>query len=234
MVYNVAEERAYGRVSVPTDRDDNRGLLYLGGTQPLGPSFNPDYRYVLTRLAGISTARHVVRRDSPIALGAHVGARRHGHWRRPGGRGALRSERHGVGQPAASAPLPRRRHVLRRERLDLARFRGAGSGRRPAPAGVSEHPDRAYHPDLPACLGVPPVREQPAPVVREPYAPALPPRGAGWSACGCRQRPTPRVTDPRQPAPDELLPYAGRMSLSFERLNPDALVQLAELEDRSW
>jgi hypothetical protein len=68
VVYNLAEERAYGRVSVATDRDDNRGLLYLGGTQPLGPSFNPNYRYVLTRLAGISTGRRVVSRAGPIAL----------------------------------------------------------------------------------------------------------------------------------------------------------------------
>jgi hypothetical protein len=44
MVYNLAEERAHGQVSIPTDRDDNRGLQYLGETQPLGPSFNPDYR----------------------------------------------------------------------------------------------------------------------------------------------------------------------------------------------
>ncbi len=68
MVYNLVDERAHGRVSVPTDRDDNRGLLYLGGTQPLGPSFTPGYRYVLTRLAGVSTSRRVVARDGPIAL----------------------------------------------------------------------------------------------------------------------------------------------------------------------
>jgi hypothetical protein len=73
VVYNLAEERAYGRVSIATDRDDNRGLLYLGGTQPLGPSFNPNYRYVLTRLAGVSTGRRVVARDGPIALEKRTG-----------------------------------------------------------------------------------------------------------------------------------------------------------------
>jgi hypothetical protein len=68
VVYNLVDERTDGQVSVATDRDDNRGLLYLGGTQPLGPSFHSNYRYVLTRLAGISTGRRIVARDGPIAL----------------------------------------------------------------------------------------------------------------------------------------------------------------------
>jgi hypothetical protein len=68
VVYNLVDERTDGQVSIATDRDDNRGLLYLGGTQPLGPSFHPNYRYVLTRLAGISTGRRVIARDGGIAL----------------------------------------------------------------------------------------------------------------------------------------------------------------------
>jgi hypothetical protein len=55
-------------LSLPTDRDDNAGLAYLGGTQPLGPWFRPDYTYVLTHLAGIATDRRVVARYGPIAL----------------------------------------------------------------------------------------------------------------------------------------------------------------------
>ena len=72
LVYNLVDERTHGDVSEPTATDDGRGLLYLGGIQPLGPSFRPDYRYVLTRLAGIVTPRPVVARYGPIALEKRV------------------------------------------------------------------------------------------------------------------------------------------------------------------
>jgi hypothetical protein len=72
LVYNLVDERVHGDVSEPTATDDGRGLLYLGGIQPLGPSFRPDYRYVLTRLAGIVTARPVVARYGPVALEKRV------------------------------------------------------------------------------------------------------------------------------------------------------------------
>jgi hypothetical protein len=72
LVYNLVDERTHGDVSEPTATDDGRGLLYLGGIQPLGPSFRPDYRYVLTRLAGIVTQRPVVVRYGPIALEKRV------------------------------------------------------------------------------------------------------------------------------------------------------------------
>ena len=68
MVYNLVDERTQGKQSIATDRDDDSGLAYLGGTEPLGPSFKPDYSYVLTRLAGIATDRQVVARYGPIAL----------------------------------------------------------------------------------------------------------------------------------------------------------------------
>ena len=72
LVYNLVDERTHGDVSQPTATDDGRGLFYLGGIQPLGPSFSPDYRYVLTRLAGIVTLRRVLARYGPIALEERV------------------------------------------------------------------------------------------------------------------------------------------------------------------
>ena len=68
LVYNLVDEKTDGNMSLPTDRDDNAGLAYLGGTEPLGPAFKPDYRYVLTRMAGISTDRRVLARHGTIAL----------------------------------------------------------------------------------------------------------------------------------------------------------------------
>lgn len=68
MVYNLVDQKTRGDVSIPTLTDDGRGLLYLGGVQPLGPSFKPGYGYVLTRLGGVSTDRRVLARSGPIAL----------------------------------------------------------------------------------------------------------------------------------------------------------------------
>ena len=68
LVYNLVDEKAHGSVSLPTDRDDNHGLAYLGGLQPLGPAFKQNYRYVLTRLGSIATDRRVLARHGPIAL----------------------------------------------------------------------------------------------------------------------------------------------------------------------
>jgi hypothetical protein len=72
LVYNLLDERTHGHLSLATLTDDGRGLLYLGGTQPLGKFFNPSYRYVLTRLAGIRTERRVIARAGPIALEQRV------------------------------------------------------------------------------------------------------------------------------------------------------------------
>ena len=68
LVYNLVDERTAGRISIPTDRDDNSGLAYLGGVEPLGPAFNPAYTYVLTRLGGIATSRRVIAREGPVSL----------------------------------------------------------------------------------------------------------------------------------------------------------------------
>jgi hypothetical protein len=68
LIYDLADERTDHHVSLPTVTDDSNSLGYLGGTQPLGPSFKPNYRYVLTRLGAIATQRQVVARFGPIAL----------------------------------------------------------------------------------------------------------------------------------------------------------------------
>lgn len=59
--------------SLPTETQDYSGLAYLGGPSPAGAAFDPSYRYVMTRLAGIDTGRPVIFRDGAVAL-----ERRHG------------------------------------------------------------------------------------------------------------------------------------------------------------
>ncbi|MFZ1994349.1 MAG: hypothetical protein WAU75_09580 [Solirubrobacteraceae bacterium] len=69
LVYNLADEKTHGRVSLPTDVDDNSGLAYLTtGVLPLGRSFHYDYQYVLTRVAGVRNDRQTVARFGSIAL----------------------------------------------------------------------------------------------------------------------------------------------------------------------
>lgn len=73
LVYNLANEASHGDVALPTATNDNSGLEYLIGTAaPLGPSFVTNYQYVLTRLAGIATARRTVARYGSIALERRV------------------------------------------------------------------------------------------------------------------------------------------------------------------
>jgi hypothetical protein len=67
-VYDLLDEKTHENVSQPTATDDGSALFYLGGQQPLGPSFRANYQYVLTRLAGIATQRRVVARHGPIVL----------------------------------------------------------------------------------------------------------------------------------------------------------------------
>jgi hypothetical protein len=69
LVYNLLNEKTHDEVSFPTVTDEGDALGYLiGGPQPLGPSFDPDYTYVLTRLAGIANQRRTIARYGPIAL----------------------------------------------------------------------------------------------------------------------------------------------------------------------
>jgi hypothetical protein len=67
LAYDLVDEKT-GNASIETTVDDNLGLAYLGGTQPLGPSFKPYYAFVLTRLGSIRTQRRVLARYGPIAL----------------------------------------------------------------------------------------------------------------------------------------------------------------------
>ncbi|MGI8714424.1 MAG: hypothetical protein ACR2NR_14870 [Solirubrobacteraceae bacterium] len=66
--YDLVDRVTHGAVSLPTITDDGAGLQYLGGTQPLGPSFRSNYQYVLTRLGSVVTGRTVIARFGPIVL----------------------------------------------------------------------------------------------------------------------------------------------------------------------
>jgi hypothetical protein len=68
LVYILASERNHEEVSVPTEYDPYHALAYLGGAKPGNPQFNPNYRYVLTRIAGVRTGRRVIARTGPLAL----------------------------------------------------------------------------------------------------------------------------------------------------------------------
>jgi hypothetical protein len=68
LVYNMAEERAWGRVSVPGDFNDNSALAYLGLHKLDQGQFRPAYAYVLTRMDGVATGRTMIARSGGIAL----------------------------------------------------------------------------------------------------------------------------------------------------------------------
>lgn len=68
LVYLLALERNHGQVSVPSEYTDYAGLAYLTGSNSRNPQFNPDYRYVLTRLGGVQSGRRVLARTGSIAL----------------------------------------------------------------------------------------------------------------------------------------------------------------------
>jgi hypothetical protein len=186
LVYNLVDERTHGNVSIATSTDDNKGLFYLGGPQPLGPSFQPSYRYVLTRIAGIDTQRRVIVRSGPIALeqrihnldvtiigGVAVGAARLD----PAGEAWVNKPLQFLvagGRPGATAWVT----LLLKRTVSVKIIGGTRV------SSVRNRADR-----LEICLraeGVAPIRSagvqldftpQPAPQVRERYAAALPPRG---------------------------------------------------------
>jgi hypothetical protein len=74
LVYMVAEEHAWGRVTMPADRNESSSLEYLASGRPklayplLGAQFRPGYAYVLTRMPGVATGRSVIARDGGVAL----------------------------------------------------------------------------------------------------------------------------------------------------------------------
>jgi hypothetical protein len=68
LVYLTVWERNHEQVSLPTEYDDFRGLAYLGGPKSVNSQFNSNYRYILTRLAGVYTGRTTIARTGPLAL----------------------------------------------------------------------------------------------------------------------------------------------------------------------
>ena len=68
LVYLLASERHHKEVSLQNEYDDYSGLAYLGPPNPTDPQFNPNYRYVLTRIGGVQTDRRVIARTGPLAL----------------------------------------------------------------------------------------------------------------------------------------------------------------------
>ena len=75
LVYDLINERAPGRASIILGSELGNAIQYLnfGPVRiPSGPEFKPDYRYVLTRLAGVSTDRRTIGRIGSIALQERV------------------------------------------------------------------------------------------------------------------------------------------------------------------
>jgi hypothetical protein len=75
LVYHLINERAPGAVSVILGSDVGNSIAYLdltGLPMPPGPEFHADYRYILTRLAGVATDRRVIARSGGIALEERV------------------------------------------------------------------------------------------------------------------------------------------------------------------
>lgn len=67
-IYGLVDERTPMRLSLPAEVDEFNGLTYLGGKVPAALTYDPHYRWVLTRLASISTPRRTVARDGAFAL----------------------------------------------------------------------------------------------------------------------------------------------------------------------
>jgi hypothetical protein len=68
LVYMLAYEHGRAGVSLPTEFFNYNSLAYLDGPNVQDPELTPDYRYVLTRLGGVQTARRVIARAGPLAL----------------------------------------------------------------------------------------------------------------------------------------------------------------------
>lgn len=72
LTYYLTSERNHGAISIPTESDDYAGLAYLGPPNAANPQFDPNYRYVLTRLGGVKTGRRVIARTGSLALEARM------------------------------------------------------------------------------------------------------------------------------------------------------------------
>ncbi len=75
LVYDLVEERAPGRASIILGSEVDGAITYLDFDRlqlPPGAEFKPNYRYVLTRLAGVGTDRRLISRRGGIALEERV------------------------------------------------------------------------------------------------------------------------------------------------------------------
>jgi hypothetical protein len=75
LTYFAADEAAPGRVSIQTFNNPYAGLAYLTFNNKRVPAmtFDANYRYVLTRLAGVRTDRRMLARSGPDALEERTG-----------------------------------------------------------------------------------------------------------------------------------------------------------------
>jgi hypothetical protein len=73
LVYLLGFEQSNGHVSIPSEYTDYGGLAYLTNANPQNPQFDPNYRYVLTRLGGVQTGRRVIARSGSLALEERTG-----------------------------------------------------------------------------------------------------------------------------------------------------------------
>lgn len=70
LVYHLIAERTHGHASVILGSNLANAIAYLdfGPTKIAGPQFNPDYRYVLTRLRGVATDRQTIATTAGLGL----------------------------------------------------------------------------------------------------------------------------------------------------------------------
>ncbi|HXC45168.1 MAG TPA: hypothetical protein VNU24_01075, partial [Solirubrobacteraceae bacterium] len=73
LIYAMVAERTHGDVSIATEYNDYNALAYVGAANPHNPQFDPNYRYVLTRLGGVKTGRRVIARSGSLALEERAG-----------------------------------------------------------------------------------------------------------------------------------------------------------------
>ncbi len=73
LVYYTVSEHNHGAVSVPSEYVNYNSLAYAGEANPANPEFDPNYRYVLTRLGGVETGRRVIARAGSLALEERTG-----------------------------------------------------------------------------------------------------------------------------------------------------------------
>jgi hypothetical protein len=66
--YELADERSHGRATLPGDISTDNALAYFGVAPLTSGDFNPNYHFVLTRLAGVSTGRRLIVRSGGTAL----------------------------------------------------------------------------------------------------------------------------------------------------------------------